>query len=97
MTRQLSASQHVILADAINHSDGKLNRFPDNIKGAAGTRVLDAREVLGKLVLVPWPISERDTWQNTRLSGLMRIQALISAAPACGPSVASLSATAGGR
>ena len=53
MTRQLSASQHVILADAINHSDGKLNRFPDNIKGAAGTRVMDAREVLGKLVLVP--------------------------------------------
>ena len=53
MTRQLSASQHAILADAINHSDGKLNRVPDNIKGAAGTRVLDAREVLGKLVLVP--------------------------------------------
>ena len=55
MTRQLSASQHVILADAINHSDGKLNRFPDNIKGAAGTRVLDAREARGTLVRVPEP------------------------------------------
>lgn len=53
MTRQLSTSQLAILANAINHSDGKLNQLPDNIKGAAGTEVLDAREVLGKLKLEP--------------------------------------------
>ncbi len=42
MTTQLSAPQHAILAHAINHSDGKLNWFPDNIKGGARKKVLDS-------------------------------------------------------
>ena len=42
MTTQLSASQHAILAHAIHHSDGKLNWFPDNIKGGARKKVIDA-------------------------------------------------------
>ena len=52
-TTQLTPAQHAILTHAVEHSSGKIDWFPDNIKGAAGTRVLDAREVLGKLVLVP--------------------------------------------
>ena len=42
MTTQLSAPQHAILAHAINHSDGKLNWFPDNIKGGARKKVIDS-------------------------------------------------------
>ena len=42
MTTQLSAAQHAILAYAIQHSDGKINWFPDNIKGGARKKVLDA-------------------------------------------------------
>lgn len=42
MTTQLSAPQHAILAHAINHSEGKLNWFPDNIKGGARKKVIDS-------------------------------------------------------
>ena len=42
MTTQLSASQHAILAHAIHHSDGRLNWFPENIKGGARKKVIDA-------------------------------------------------------
>ena len=40
-TTQLTVSQHAVLAHAIHHSDGKLDWFPDNIKGGARKKVLD--------------------------------------------------------
>ena len=42
MTTQLSSSQHAILAHAIHNTDGKLDWFPDNIKGGARKKVIDA-------------------------------------------------------
>ena len=42
MTTQLSSSQHAILAHAIEHTDGQLDWFPDNIKGGARKKVIDA-------------------------------------------------------
>ena len=42
MTTQLSASQHAILAHAIHHTEGRLTWFPDNIKGGARKKVIDA-------------------------------------------------------
>ena len=38
---QLTPAQHAILAKAINTSDGKIDWFPDNIKGGARKKVLD--------------------------------------------------------
>lgn len=40
-TTQLTPAQHAILAYAIEHSDGKIDWFPDNIKGGARKKVLD--------------------------------------------------------
>ncbi|PJK07651.1 hypothetical protein CO610_08360 [Lysobacteraceae bacterium NML95-0200] len=40
-TIQLTPAQHVILAKAINTSAGKIEWFPDNIKGGARKKVLD--------------------------------------------------------
>ena len=40
-TTQLTVTQHAVLAHAIHHSDGKLDWFPDNIKGGARKKVLD--------------------------------------------------------
>ena len=42
MTTQLSPSQHAIVAHAINHTSGQIDWFPDNIKGGARKKVLDA-------------------------------------------------------
>jgi len=42
MTITLSPSQHAILAHAIHHTEGRLNWFPDNIKGGARKKVIDA-------------------------------------------------------
>ena len=42
MTITLSPSQHAILAHAIHHTEGQLNWFPDNIKGGARKKVIDA-------------------------------------------------------
>ncbi len=42
MTIQLSPSQHAILAHAINHTNGQIDWFPDNIKGGARKKVIDA-------------------------------------------------------
>jgi hypothetical protein len=39
-TIQLSPAQHAILAKAINTSGGKIDWFPDNIKGGARKKVL---------------------------------------------------------
>ena len=40
-TTQLTVTQNAVLAHAIHHSDGKLDWFPDNIKGGARKKVLD--------------------------------------------------------
>lgn len=40
-TTQLTPAQHAILAYALEHSDGKIVWFPDNIKGGARKKVLD--------------------------------------------------------
>ena len=40
-TMQLTPPQHAILAKAINTSAGKIEWFPDNIKGGARKKVLD--------------------------------------------------------
>ena len=40
-TTQLTPAQHAILAYALEHTDGKIVWFPDNIKGGARKKVLD--------------------------------------------------------
>ncbi|MGU0713172.1 DUF3489 domain-containing protein [Pseudomonas aeruginosa] len=40
-TTQLTPAQHAILAYALEHTDGKIDWFPDNIKGGARKKVLD--------------------------------------------------------
>lgn len=42
MTTTLSTTQHAILAHAIEHRDGKIDWFPDNLKGGARKKVLNA-------------------------------------------------------
>jgi hypothetical protein len=42
VTTQLSPAQHAILAHAINHTNGRIDWFPDNIKGGARKKVIDA-------------------------------------------------------
>ena len=37
-TTQLTPAQHAILAYALEHTDGKIDWFPDNIKGGARRR-----------------------------------------------------------
>lgn len=39
-TTQLTPAQHAILAHALEHNDGKIVWFPDNIKGGARKKVL---------------------------------------------------------
>jgi hypothetical protein len=41
-TIQLTPAQHAILAHAIEHTAGKIDWFPDNIKGGARKKVLDS-------------------------------------------------------
>jgi hypothetical protein len=41
-TIQLTPAQHAILAYAIEHTSGKIEWFPDNIKGGARTKVLES-------------------------------------------------------
>jgi hypothetical protein len=40
-TTQLTPAQHAILAHAVEHTSGKIDWFPDNIKGGARKKVLD--------------------------------------------------------
>ena len=42
MTMQLTPVQHTILVHAHQHTDGKIEWFPPNIKGGARNKVLDA-------------------------------------------------------
>ena len=39
---QLTPAQHAILAYALEHTSGKIDWFPDNIKGGARKKVLDS-------------------------------------------------------
>jgi hypothetical protein len=39
-TQQLTATQHAVLAHAIEHHDGKITWFPEHVKGGARTKVL---------------------------------------------------------
>lgn len=39
---QLTPAQHAIVAYALEHTNGKIDWFPDNIKGGARKKVLDA-------------------------------------------------------
>ena len=41
-TTQLTPAQHAILAYAIEHTNGKIDWFPDNIKGGARKKVLES-------------------------------------------------------
>jgi hypothetical protein len=41
-TIQLTPAQHAIIAYAIEHTGGKIEWFPDNIKGGARTKVLES-------------------------------------------------------
>src|SRR5574343_789653 len=40
-TTQLTPAQHAILAHAVEHTSGKIDWFPDNIKGGARKKVRD--------------------------------------------------------
>ncbi|AUM00557.1 hypothetical protein B4966_10565 [Rhodocyclaceae bacterium] len=40
-TTPLTPAQHAILAHAVHHTDGKIDWFPDHIKGGARQKVLD--------------------------------------------------------
>ncbi|MCA8248088.1 DUF3489 domain-containing protein [Burkholderia multivorans] len=42
MSTNLTTTQREILAHAVQQSDGRINWFPDNIKGGARKKVLDA-------------------------------------------------------
>ncbi|CAE6686656.1 DUF3489 domain-containing protein [Candidatus Nitrotoga fabula] len=42
MDNQLTPAQHIILAYAVNHTDGKIGWFPQNINGGARKKVLDS-------------------------------------------------------
>ena len=48
-TMQLTPAQHAILAYAIEHTGGKIEWFPDNIKGGARSKVLNS---MFKLALI---------------------------------------------
>jgi len=41
-TMQLTPAQHAILAYALEHTSGKIDWFPDNIKGGARKKVIDS-------------------------------------------------------
>ena len=41
MTTTLTTAQHAILAHALEHTEGRIEWFPDNIKGGARQKVLD--------------------------------------------------------
>ncbi len=56
MTIQLTPAQHAILAYAHQHTEGKITWFPDNIKGGARKKVIDA--LFNRALITPL----RDDW-----------------------------------
>jgi hypothetical protein len=57
---QLTPAQHAVLAYAIEHTGGKIDWFPDNIKGGARKKVLDG--LFNRALLIPegsdWFVSD---------------------------------------
>ncbi|MGB4557633.1 MAG: DUF3489 domain-containing protein [Burkholderiaceae bacterium] len=51
MTIQLTPAQHAILAYAHQHTEGKINWFPDHIKGGARQKVIDS--LLKRALITP--------------------------------------------
>ncbi len=50
-TTLLTPAQHAILAHALEHNDGKIVWFPDNIKGGARKKVLDG--LISRALITP--------------------------------------------
>ena len=50
-TTQLTAAQHAILAYALEHTEGKIEWFPDNIKGGARKKVLEG--LVNRALILP--------------------------------------------
>ena len=59
-TIQLTPAQHAILAKAINTSGGKIEWFPDNIKGGARTKVLEG--MFNRALITP-DGKDRKSWR----------------------------------
>ena len=59
MTTTLTPAQHAILAYALEHSEGRIEWFPDNIKGGARQKVIDglSRRSLISSVGTDWFVS----------------------------------------
>jgi hypothetical protein len=55
----LTPAQQAVLAHAIGHTEGRIEWFPDNIKGGARQKVLDglARRGLAKLARKQWLVT----------------------------------------
>ena len=51
-TTNLTPAQHAILAKAINTGSGKIEWFPDNIKGGARKKVLDGMTTVEEVTRV---------------------------------------------
>lgn len=64
MTTQLSPSQHALLAHAPQHTGGIIEWFPDNLKGGARSKVLEALEKRGLVECVKIPYAS-SAWQLT--------------------------------
>lgn len=56
-TTQLTPAQHAILAKAINTSGGKIDWFPDHVKGGARKKVLDG--LFNRALITP----DREGWR----------------------------------
>jgi len=63
-TTQLSPSQHALLDHAAQHTGGIIEWFPDNLKGGARSKVLEALEKRGLVECVKIP-SASSVWQLT--------------------------------
>ena len=63
-TTQLSPSQFTLLAHAAQHTGGIIEWFPDNLKGGARSKVLEALEKRGLVECVKIPYAS-SVWQIT--------------------------------
>lgn len=63
-TIQLSPSQHALLEHAAQHTGGIIEWFPDNLKGGARSKVLEALEKRGLVECVKIPYAS-SVWQLT--------------------------------
>ena len=66
-TTNLTPAQHAILAKAINTSAGKIEWFPDHIKGGARKKVLDG--LFNRALITPdgdgWRVAAEATWAKS--------------------------------